>query len=241
MAQSKSSKKFNFGTVMHILYLFGTVMVITAIARLVIWSYGETLKLSGGVTGMEFRGNLAMIVQLGPLVFLLARRVFKDHGVMPQAATILFWLAILFNLADWLTNELAYAIGGYVLPSELLIGFNVATIPENAQWAIKGGTIFGHFVCALVTWGEEGIIWLIALGGHFIYLISLDLGGNPPLWMSITHSLGSGQQPQLKQQPANGSQPQREPQPPPVRVTPSNGNGQRIRQRPPVPPRGLHS
>lgn len=180
-----TAMKIRMSTLINVFYFVLVAAFARGIFRLIIWSFGETMKLSGGVIGESFASDLAILVQIGPLVCLLTYRLFNQHGFMAGKTKYLIWLAVILNLADMVTNILAYELGGYRLPTSLFSGVDISTLPAQAAWVLLAARGFGYFVCFAVTWGEEGLIWMAIVGSHLFQAVLKDLGFNPPAWLAL--------------------------------------------------------
>lgn len=230
---TRRNRNIQFSTLINTAYLSLLLVLCWHMIKFILWSLGETMRMTGIVIASSYNFDLQIftistatadyslgfIIQMIPQAFLLTRAFFSQnrigHKWIPTACLV---LAIVFNLADAMTNILAFQESG-------------GRLPTSVQWAADGSQAFGYLVCFLVTWFEEVLVWFFAVAGHFIYAIGRDAGYKMPTWLSLA---GEGQS-----QPIGN----RQPQPVPVAVSPNGGRqpNRRTRQRPPAPPNGPRS
>lgn len=208
---AKNVRKIQFSTLIDIAYLSLLFILSYHMIKFILWSLGETMRMTSIVIASGYQFDLQLftintgdadyslgfIIQMIPQAFLLTRTFFAQnrigHRYIPIACLV---LAIVFNIADAMTNILAFQESGGQLPTAV-------------QWAADGSEIFGYLVCFLVTWFEEVLVWFFAVMGQFVYAIGKDAGYKMPDWLRLE---GSRTVPQPQPAPAN-PRPHNQPQP----------------------------
>lgn len=144
----------NFSAINKIFYIIGLLLVASFMAKLSYgWSIGQTMILTGAITGDRYANDAAWLIQLAPQAFLAIAGIaaMKQQNRLMIALII---LALTVNFLDAYTNIVAF--------NELWQGYEAVLRQKGrTQDFINAAYSIGYAVAFLVTWFEEGVMLCI--------------------------------------------------------------------------------